>query len=182
MEDDDLTKLGFEYAWKWFEYHASQRTSMFNFFLIATGILANAYVGLLKEKLFTLAVWLGIMGALTSLAFLLLDCRNLGLVHMGEDILRELEKNSIIKCKTFNKRWALKKLKEIYNLGLYTEKVKKRLMSLLNINGTNAHYIKFGFELLSLRYYRFSYLRRFMPILIHKSMIVDNLHYVVVGN
>jgi len=28
-----------DYAWKWFEYHAKQRISMFNYFLIVSGIL-----------------------------------------------------------------------------------------------------------------------------------------------
>lgn len=29
----DLEKMRFDYAWKWFNYHADQRMKMFNFIL-----------------------------------------------------------------------------------------------------------------------------------------------------
>ncbi len=93
----DLTKLRFEYAWKHFEYHARQRITMFNFFLIVTGIVANAYVRILDDGLLNLATAISIIGIVISVGFFALDWRNTQLVHMGEAILNELEKDNIFK-------------------------------------------------------------------------------------
>jgi hypothetical protein len=40
LPDDpsELQKLQFDFAWKWFAYHADQRVKMFNFMLIVFGI------------------------------------------------------------------------------------------------------------------------------------------------
>jgi len=83
--------MQFQYAWNWFECHAKQRISMFNYFLLAMGILATAYVHALKEAPSIVAFCLALMGLLVSAIFWLLDWRNKQLVHMGEDLLRELE-------------------------------------------------------------------------------------------
>lgn len=80
-----------DYAWKWFEYHAKQRISMFNYFLIVSGILANAYVHILSSDCFGLAAALAFAGALTGAAFFVLDLRNARLVYLAEDVLRKLE-------------------------------------------------------------------------------------------
>jgi hypothetical protein len=88
----DRIKLRADYAWKWFQMHAVQRTTMFNYFLIITGVLATAYIGLLKEGYGFLAALLGILGCVTSLGFYCLDCRNRELVRFGEDALRQLER------------------------------------------------------------------------------------------
>ncbi len=84
-------ELHFEYAWRWFALHANQRISMFHFFLIGTGILANAYVLLIRESFEGMAGGLAIVGALVSIVFALLDRRNRQLVHMGEEVLKDLE-------------------------------------------------------------------------------------------
>lgn len=84
-----------DYAWKWFEYHAKQRVSMFNFFLIASGVLAHAYVNLICEKCFGLAMGLAAIGTIISGSFLILDLRNAQLVYWGEDIMRRLERDSL---------------------------------------------------------------------------------------
>lgn len=34
LDDSDLVKMQFDYAWKWFDFHARQRTTMFNFTII----------------------------------------------------------------------------------------------------------------------------------------------------
>ncbi|MHC4687608.1 MAG: RipA family octameric membrane protein [Planctomycetota bacterium] len=117
---EDLLKLRYDYAWKWFEYHANQRVTMFNYFLIITGILSNAYVGLLKEGLLEIAMALGSLGALTSVGFFLLDWRNKQLVDMGEDVLEKLEREKI-----FN-GYKGKKGGEIFQLGfLFREEEEK---------------------------------------------------------
>lgn len=86
---DELLKLRFEYAWRHFEYHAKQRITMFHFFLIITGIFANAYVLLLGKNFPEITVGIAIIGAFISGGFLALDWRNTQLVKMGEEILEK---------------------------------------------------------------------------------------------
>ena len=49
--DRELLHLKLDYAWRWFALHTKQRVTMFNCFLVASGILANAYGLLLREEL-----------------------------------------------------------------------------------------------------------------------------------
>lgn len=84
-----------DYAWKWFQHHATQRTTLFNYFLVISGILATAYVNLLKEGYCYLGAGLGLLGVLISVGFHYLDCRNRELVRFGEDVLRRLEEETL---------------------------------------------------------------------------------------
>lgn len=95
MSQNTHANLRFEYAWRWFAFHAKQRVSMFNFFLIGMGILANAYVFLLTGHINEAAGTLAILGALMSALFVLLDRRNHQLVHVGEEFLKELEDSEL---------------------------------------------------------------------------------------
>jgi hypothetical protein len=88
---DELTKARLDYGWKYFDFHARQRTLMLNFFLIVIGILANAYVTVFKEGFAFVASAVSGLGFVGSIAFLLLERRNRVLVNMGEDVLRKLE-------------------------------------------------------------------------------------------
>ena len=98
-ELDPLNKARFDYAWKWFEFHARQRTTLLNFFLIIVGVFFAAYGTLYQARIESpgpVSTWairalLG-LGALASLLFLMLDLRNRTLVHLAEDILERLEK------------------------------------------------------------------------------------------
>ena len=87
----DRMKLQFEYGWRWFEYHARQRISMFNYVLLITGILANAYVASYKEGYTEVAVAIALLGFYTSVGFVFLDIRNHALVKEGENVLEKLE-------------------------------------------------------------------------------------------
>ena len=49
--DRELLDLKLDCAWRWFSLHTKQRVTMFSFFLVASGILANAYGLLLREEL-----------------------------------------------------------------------------------------------------------------------------------
>jgi hypothetical protein len=95
LREEANISLRFEYAWRWFEFHAKQRVSMFNFFLVGIGILANAYVLLILQNLKYVAGTLAIIGALISLIFVFLDRRNRQLVKIGERLLNELEGNGL---------------------------------------------------------------------------------------
>ena len=90
--DQELLHLKLDYAWNWFNLHASQRVTMFNYFLVASGILANAYGLLLREELWAVAAVAAGIGCIVSLISLGLDRRNRQLVKLGEEVLRDIER------------------------------------------------------------------------------------------
>jgi len=94
-EVDDRNKLQFDYAWKWFESHQRQRMIMFYYYCIIVGILANALVASYKESYSIIRIPIGIMGFVTSVAFLLFEIRNRWLCKVAEDLLEKLE-NEVI--------------------------------------------------------------------------------------
>jgi hypothetical protein len=87
----------FEYAWRFFDFHAKQRITMFNFFILFSGILINAFALLLqKNELLALFV-VSLFGATITVFFIFLERRNEELVHIAEDTLRELEQAFLFK-------------------------------------------------------------------------------------
>ena len=84
-------KEQFEYAGKWFEYHADQRLKMFNYMWIAFGLLANAIVAAINSGIFPVAAALCFVAAILALVFGLFDRRNQTLTWAGEDVLADLE-------------------------------------------------------------------------------------------
>ncbi len=92
MTDDDRERIEFDYAWGWFQYHASQRLTAFNFFLVIVGFLLVGYAQAVDHRWVLFGVVLGIFGAIVALAFLVLDIRNEELVLLGRDALQGLEK------------------------------------------------------------------------------------------
>jgi hypothetical protein len=92
----ELDKLQFDYAWKWFSYHADQRVKMFNFMLIVFGIFATAIVSALgsKQQPWFTAI-LCFIGAALAAIFIGLDSRNERLLRLAEEVLTDLEKNAI---------------------------------------------------------------------------------------
>ena len=90
--------MQFEYAWRWFDLHAKQRVSMFNFFLLSVGALATAYGLLLREQLYVVAAVAAFMGVFVSLVSCMLDVRNRELVKMGEEALKEVERAYLTGC------------------------------------------------------------------------------------
>lgn len=119
----DLLKLRFEYAWGHFEYHARQRMIMFHFFLIITGVLANAYVLLIRESLLEMGTGLAVVAAFICGGFIALDWRNAQLVKMGEEVLRKLEEEKI-----FTEDFKAGKDNQGHQLGfLYREAEEERL-------------------------------------------------------
>ena len=90
-EDSNLNQIRFEYAWRYFEMHAKQRITMFNFFLLGSGVLANAYGLLLREELHLQAGAVAAVGFLVCVISFMLDVRNHQLVRLGENALRRVE-------------------------------------------------------------------------------------------
>ncbi len=72
----------FDYAWKWFAFHADQRTKMFNYMLIVFGIVAAGVVAALDKNFDYVAAVLCVLASFLAGAFCLLDGRNQRLVRM----------------------------------------------------------------------------------------------------
>jgi hypothetical protein len=91
-EDIEMLKIRFGFAWNWFELHAKQRMSLFNFFLLITGILVNAYVIAVIQKIGVLPLVICIVGFIQSIGFIIFDVRSRKLTKYGEDVMEKLER------------------------------------------------------------------------------------------
>lgn len=90
MNDSQL-ELEFQYAWDWFSYHARQRLTAFNFFLILMSAVVLGYAQAVDNDLPALGVALGALGAFVAIAFWAMDVRNEELVYCGRAALDDLE-------------------------------------------------------------------------------------------
>ena len=92
----ELHKLQFDYAWKWFSFHADQRVKMFNYMLLVFGVFAAGIVNALDKHIPNkVTTILCFFAALLALIFARLDRRNRDLVWLGEDVLMHLEREGI---------------------------------------------------------------------------------------
>lgn len=92
--DADTQTLALYYAWDHFAYHAQQRQTVFNFFLLLVGGCVAAYSATIGESGGEYIYFRSFMGAVLALASLLfwrLDKRNARLVEVSEDALKKLE-------------------------------------------------------------------------------------------
>jgi hypothetical protein len=92
-----LYEARFEYAWKYFDFHATQRTTMFNFFVLFSGFVIDACIRLFQSQNWLTLLSVSALGTVVTLFFVFLDRRNEELVHVAEDILRALEKDVLFK-------------------------------------------------------------------------------------
>jgi hypothetical protein len=101
--DIEIEKMRLDYAWKWFAFHAEQRTKMFNFFILAIGILATAVFSWYHQR--EIAIVLCVVGVVVALIFSRLDRRNRDLVWLGEEMLIDMERRRLYgESKTFKDR------------------------------------------------------------------------------
>jgi hypothetical protein len=98
-----------KYAWDYFDFHARQRTTMFNFFLIFVGFVLNAYATVLKDGHFDIAVFVAIAGAILIPFFLMFDRRNEELVHVAEAVLSSLEKDVLFTGYERTVKWPMRR-------------------------------------------------------------------------
>jgi hypothetical protein len=91
----ELQKLRFDYAWKWFNFHAEQRTKMFNFMLLGMGIFATALVTAIDKGLALEAATLGTAAVVVAIVFVLIDRRNKQLYSVAMDVLIDAEKTVV---------------------------------------------------------------------------------------
>ncbi|MBI5698962.1 hypothetical protein HZC35_01450 [Candidatus Saganbacteria bacterium] len=92
--DKDERELAFQYSWGWFKYHAQQRYSAFNYFLLTIGALSWAYMQkpeIINNDLNLMRTAIGLLGFFISLAFLFIEKRNTELVNDGRAGLDKLE-------------------------------------------------------------------------------------------
>jgi hypothetical protein len=91
--DPEILKLRTKYAWDFWEFHGRQRLSMFNYFLLITGILINGYLLALKEHFYHALLSICLLGMLQCLAFFMIDIRNRDMLYFADDLLRHLEED-----------------------------------------------------------------------------------------
>jgi hypothetical protein len=84
-----------DYARYFFDHHAKQRMSMFNFFLIFSGFVISGYANLSKDGNYLFSTTLALAGAVLTIFFICLDRRNEELVHIAEDVLGALESDAL---------------------------------------------------------------------------------------
>jgi hypothetical protein len=90
-DEQKQLELELKFSWDWFQYHASQRLTAFNFFLVLIGAIAVGYAQAVTHASQTLGIVLGSFGAFVALAFLAMDIRNQELVECGLKALKDLE-------------------------------------------------------------------------------------------
>jgi hypothetical protein len=92
-----LINARFEYAWRFFDFHAKQRTTMFSFFVVFSGFLINAFALLLQKNEHSALFFVALFGAAITVSFIFLERRNEELVHIAEDVLLALERKILFK-------------------------------------------------------------------------------------
>jgi len=82
-----------EHTWRYFELHANQRMSVFNFFVVMSGALAAGVAASLQgsQKLAGVGIVLGALLPLVSFVFWKLDQRVSFLIKHAESALAEIE-------------------------------------------------------------------------------------------
>ncbi len=82
-----------DHAWRYFELHAGQRMSTFNYFLVVFGIVSAGLAGCLRaDGIFRLmGAALGVCLIVVAVAFWKLEQRVAFLIKHAEDALRQLE-------------------------------------------------------------------------------------------
>jgi len=86
-----------DYAWKYFALHASQRMSLFNFFVACSAIVTAALFGTFHEKIraYGIGIALGVLLPVISFVFWKLDQRVSFLIKHAEAALKHLEREFI---------------------------------------------------------------------------------------
>ena len=89
-----VSEAALEHARRYFELHASQRMSLFNFFLVLAGLFSAGLAAVLQgsENLSILGMVLGVLLSLVSFVFWKLDQRVSFFIKHAEAALSELEK------------------------------------------------------------------------------------------
>ena len=91
----EFEKIRFELAWRHFDFHARQRTTMFHFFILLVPFLFGGCFILFKDREVMggfPAIFAALAGAMLGLVFFLLDQRNKQLYRVSKGALSLFEK------------------------------------------------------------------------------------------
>ena len=93
MAGDSASDAMLTHAWRYFELHANQRMSVFNFFLALSGVVSAGLAALMQgsAQLSFLGALLGLLLILVSFVIWKLDQRVSFLIKHAETALSELE-------------------------------------------------------------------------------------------
>ena len=81
-----------QYVWNYFQSHASQRLTTFNFYIVICTVAATGYLTAMQEnKMPVLGIVLGFLLSFLSFIFWKLDCRNKQMIKNAEEALMYLE-------------------------------------------------------------------------------------------
>ncbi len=96
MEQANHKEL-FDSAWKYFQLHANQRVTHFNFFIVISTALISGTLSVLHPeiKLYRLSIGLGLIQVLLAFLFWRLELRNKELVKHAEKVLKAIEKKAL---------------------------------------------------------------------------------------
>ncbi|CCD86446.1 hypothetical protein [Bradyrhizobium sp. ORS 285] len=90
----EFGKMRFELSWRYFDFHARQRTQLFHFFIILAPFMFGGCFYLFRERE-TVGYMPGQIascaGAILSIIFFGLDRRNRRLIHFSERVIRLIE-------------------------------------------------------------------------------------------
>ncbi|MCP3403529.1 hypothetical protein [Bradyrhizobium sp. CCGB20] len=90
----EFEKMRFELAWRYFDFHAKQRTQLFHFFIILAPFLFGGCFYLFREREmvgYTPGMIASLAGALLAIFFFGLDRRNRQIIHLSERAIRLIE-------------------------------------------------------------------------------------------
>lgn len=84
-----------KYIWDYFELHAKQRLTTFNYYIVISTLIATGYLIVIKD-IPILSLILSIILILLSLIFWKLDIRNKQLINNSENALKYIESKDAI--------------------------------------------------------------------------------------
>lgn len=97
MPDDSrlkLIELMRNHAWSYFQLHAQQRLTTFNFYIVLSSVLtAGLFAALQKDDMGLVPAAIGLLLGIISFVFAKLDGRNKQLIRNGERALQSLEQD-----------------------------------------------------------------------------------------
>jgi hypothetical protein len=89
---DDAEKAAQSYAWGYFAFHAQQRQTVFNFFIVLSGASLAAYAATIDKSLVAKFHFvIGCVLAASSFFFWRLDERSTRLIQLAEAPLKQIE-------------------------------------------------------------------------------------------
>ncbi|WP_147285538.1 hypothetical protein [Ectopseudomonas mendocina] len=92
-----------QYVWRYFELHSAQRMTLFNYYLIISGVIFTGLAATLQgsQAFSYLGVALGGLLVLFSFVFWKLDQRTSGLIKFSESILSVAEADTEVRFRIF---------------------------------------------------------------------------------